>query len=1024
MDINYRMGLNIGINFIGWSIMNIDTNRIEKTGVRCFDTAEQPNNGDSLFLNRRLVRGQRRTLRRRRYRLERIRNLFLKERLITKEEISKYFGEFPKLSSENKSPWKLRVEALDRRLSSLELARALYHIAKKRGFLSTKNRNNKQEELGKLLKGVRQTHSLLEAKEYGSVAQMVVSDNEFLERIKNKPNDYNHTFSRTDIENEVNLIFENQIKLGVVFSGNFKENFLRIFNSQRTFDEGPNSPSPYYCENGQIDRMRGKCCFEKKENRASIGCFSYEKFIVLSRLSKITLETNGSLKKINKQQIEIILNRLKSKKELYLKDLKSILEIEKAIKISGNDCSDDELKLFEFKSYHKIKQCFLEYDETSWDKILEKDIDTIADVIHFFKDRKAKEKELIKLQIPNEVIEKLTELDFLKSSHLSLNALKKINSKLEKGLSYFEACKELGYIDNTTEKTLFLPKFDKNEINNPIVLRAFSQGRKIINQIIRAYGSPMSISFKLDNVLDKSFKDRKEFEIIKKQFQYKQNKLIENFKDSFLREPVDRTELMKYKLYLEQDRKCLLTNKVFDLRRLINEKDYAYIDYIIPYSKSFNTSENNLILLFAEEWINKNNRTPCEYFEKDLIKWLEFKNQINSSNISSKKIKNLLTLSITDSYTKNQKHKYLEDSSYFGKYFENFVGNRIFYKKSTSQNRNIYKTSNNLISYLRNELSVLDETYSYNDLYFALDAILASCISSAVINKIEDYENKKSDYLLSVLDREISLLQEYFKEELNIINLENIKNILDTAIVSRSVKRKGKGLIHDYTIRSKKLMTKGIDYTYVRKLVSNITILDIETTKNTPLYLTDKKSYDFLLSNLLESKKTNYFYKPSINNKGQKVEKMRIASKEGVSGIKVHKGIAANGNIIRIDLFKKNNKYYFIPIYIHHLIRENLPDKVVNGKDEVFWEKIDDSFIFCFALYPNDYIKIRKKNIEIEGYFLKANRRTNSLSIYNHKDKENIISSIGIRNLESIIKYEITVLGNKHEIKHSSKRIK
>ena len=29
MDINYRMGLNIGINFIGWSIMNIDTNRIE-----------------------------------------------------------------------------------------------------------------------------------------------------------------------------------------------------------------------------------------------------------------------------------------------------------------------------------------------------------------------------------------------------------------------------------------------------------------------------------------------------------------------------------------------------------------------------------------------------------------------------------------------------------------------------------------------------------------------------------------------------------------------------------------------------------------------------------------------------------------------------------------------------------------------------------------------------------------------------------------------------------------------------------
>ena len=1025
MNINYRMGLNIGINFIGWAIMNIDTKKIEKSGVRCFVAAEQPNNGDSLFLNRRLVRGQRRTLRRKHHRLERIKSLFLKEKLITKEDNLKYFGEFPKLTYEDKSPWKLRVEALDRKLSSAELSRVLYHIAKKRGFLLTKDRNNIKEQ-GKLLKGVNYTHSLLKDKEYKSVAQMVMLDNEFIDKIKNKPNNYTHTFYRLDIENEIKLIFERQEIFGVVFSKNFKENYLKLFNSQRTFNEGPNSPSPYYYENGQIDRMRGKCCFEKGENRASIGCFAYEKFAVLSKLSKITLEYNGFIRKINREEIAIVLNTLKDRKELYLKDLKIILKLDETIKIFVNNFStiNENFKLFGLKNYNKIRQCFLEYDKKSWENISEEDVDIISETIHFFKDRKSKEEELLKLKIPNEVIKKLVELPFLKSSHLSLKALKEINSKLEEGLSYFESCKKLGYIDDIAEKSLFLPKFDKNEINNPIVLRAFSQGRKIINEIIRVYGSPVSISFKLDNALDKSFKNRKELEIIKKQFQYKQNKLIESFKEIFLREPFDRTELMKYKLYLEQDNKCLLTNKVFDLRRLINEKNYAYIDYIIPYSKSFNASENNLILLFIEDKIEKINKIPYEYLEKNPSKWQDFENNIKSLNISSKKIKNLLTLNITDSFINNQKHKYLEDSSYFGKYFENFVGSRLLYNKYNFCTKNIYKTSNNLISYLRSELSILDETYSYNDLIYTLDAMLASSISNTIITKIEDYENEKVASLLSILDKDFSLLQRHFKEELISLNQKNIKEILNTTIISRPTKKKGKGLIHDYTIRSKKLINKGIEYTFVRKSVSNITILDIETTKNTPLYLTDKKSYDFLLSILLELKKIDYFYKPSINNCGQKVEKMKIASKDGISGLSVHKGIAANGNIVRIDLFKKNNKYYFTPIYFHHLIKTDLPNKVINGKNEASWEKINDSFIFCFSLYPNDYIKIKRKDTEIEGYFLKANRRTNSLSIYNHKNKENIINSIGIRNIENITKYEITLLGDKYEIKQSSKRIK
>ena len=59
-DINYALGLDIGITSVGWSVINLDINRIEDLGVRIFNAAENPKDGSSLALPRRLARGRRR----------------------------------------------------------------------------------------------------------------------------------------------------------------------------------------------------------------------------------------------------------------------------------------------------------------------------------------------------------------------------------------------------------------------------------------------------------------------------------------------------------------------------------------------------------------------------------------------------------------------------------------------------------------------------------------------------------------------------------------------------------------------------------------------------------------------------------------------------------------------------------------------------------------------------------------------------------------------------------------------------
>ncbi len=65
-DINmkYRLGLDIGIASVGWSVIKLNENdepvRIEDLGVRTFIAAENPKDGSSLALPRRIARGVRR----------------------------------------------------------------------------------------------------------------------------------------------------------------------------------------------------------------------------------------------------------------------------------------------------------------------------------------------------------------------------------------------------------------------------------------------------------------------------------------------------------------------------------------------------------------------------------------------------------------------------------------------------------------------------------------------------------------------------------------------------------------------------------------------------------------------------------------------------------------------------------------------------------------------------------------------------------------------------------------------------
>ena len=97
----YRIGLDIGITSVGWAVLQNNSQdepvRITDLGVRIFDVAENPKNGDALAAPRRDARTTRRRLRRRRHRLERIKFLLQKNGLIEMDSFMEryYKGNLP-----------------------------------------------------------------------------------------------------------------------------------------------------------------------------------------------------------------------------------------------------------------------------------------------------------------------------------------------------------------------------------------------------------------------------------------------------------------------------------------------------------------------------------------------------------------------------------------------------------------------------------------------------------------------------------------------------------------------------------------------------------------------------------------------------------------------------------------------------------------------------------------------------------------------------------------------------------------
>lgn len=1023
-ELRYTLGLDIGIASVGWAVLQNDINgepfKIERLGVRIFEQAENPKDGSSLAAPRREARGARRVVRRRKHRKDRIKLLMEQSGFISRSDLDALFQS----GSFEQSVYELRVEALDRPLTNEEAARLLIHFAQRRGYKSNSRSQEAADakESGQVKSAISANRAKMEELQCRTVGELLWKDERF-RRVNpdgsvtfvphNAPEDYKTTVDRSMLEEEIRLIFQCQRDFGSQWANAaFEEQYIKIWGSQRNFDEGPGFAPDGKSKYGgsQIERMLGKCTFEEDEPRAAKASYTAEYFRVLQEANHLKLLSNGMLGEfLDEEQRKTFIELAFTSSSASYATLRKKLGLDSDVffnNLSYGDKSVEEVekkkKLGLMPFYHKLKAALKKVDKNAFAQLTPQQMDEIGRIVTLYKADDTRIEKLREADIPENLHPAILELNAAKAAHLSLKAMRNLLPLLEQGETYDKACLAVyGSHDGRhgkIERKSKLSVMDAGEITNPVVRRAVSQSVKVINAIVREYGPPEVVRVELAREMGKPKQERDKIEKRQKDNAEK-NEAIKAQIEEIKHDTPTGQDIVKFKLFQQQNGVCLYSGKNLDISRLY-EAGYVDVDHITPYSISFDDSYDNKVLVLASENRQKGNRIPYEYLGGDPERWNRFETLVGTQIRSFRKRKNLLAMKRPEREGFIQRN--LQDTQYLSRVICNLINDHLEYRETGKYKRKAQSVNGIITAQIRKRLGI-EKIRANGDLHHAADAAVIACVSPGMVHKItsyskhcecartrqgyvdyetgevmtkEEFEKKFAPRFPAPWERFRDELEARLSEdpraEIDLLKLATYENDeeLKPVFVSRMPRHKITGAVHKETIRSRKKVND-MDCTVAKKPLTELK-LDKKTGEIVGYY---KPESDTLLYQALkerleafggEGKKafTEPFYKPKRDGTpGPLVKKVKVYEKASLSvPTNQGKGVADNGSMVRVDVFYvEGDGYYFVPIYVADTVKKELPNRaVVAYKSYEEWKLMMESN-FQFSLYPKDLVFISSR---------------------------------------------------------------
>lgn len=653
---NYRIGLDLGTNSIGWSIFSLDKENepleLINLGVRIFsdgrDSQKKP-----LAVERRTARSQRKLIYRRKLRHK------LTFRILQQQ------GLFPKTKEECLelkllNPYELRIKALDEKLEAYELGRALYNLGIRRGFKSNRKDGSREESTEK--------KTTDEIKTQGDMQN-------YLEKA------IQNSGCRTLCE----FLYKNQKdNSGIRFVPGrmkyyptrkmYEEEFNKIHSVQESYYPNVDWDSIYNAIFNQRPlnlQQKGYCLYLNSQERTYKAMPCSQKLRILQDLRNLAYyDVNKEKHNINDDQDKILYELFNSKEKVTFDQIRKTLGLKE-----NNTFNLEENRDYLIGNPTAVKMRSKNRFGQLWDTLQTEEQDEIVEKI-ITADEDSEVYDLLKKYPLSEDQKDFIVKNTLFPTGISMlcrEVSEKLVRKMEEifDLEYHVAVESLGYkfADQTVEKYDLLPYYGKvlvgstmgvdnsapeslpekryGKISNPTVHVALNQTRVVINSLIKEYGKPKQIAIELSRDLKNSVAQKTE--IIKKQNQRaKENIKInedigELYNKAFPGKTFypNRNDRLKYRLWRELGlgNKCIYCGKGIGAAELFTKE--IEIEHILPFSRTLLDSESNLTVAHSSCNAFKGEHSPYEAFSsnpKNFV-WNEIVQRANQLQNASKKNK-------------------------------------------------------------------------------------------------------------------------------------------------------------------------------------------------------------------------------------------------------------------------------------------------------------------------------------------------------------------------------------------------
>lgn len=703
---------------------------------------------------------------------------------------------------------------------------------------------------------------------------------------------------------------------------------------------------------------------------------------------------------------------MKSSPKIYFSNLRAILSLEEDEYFNLVEYKPDtkfieqeqkeQIKELSFPATHELKWGICEHaGEITWLNLFSNIelLDTIAVELTYNKTDEtiktalekcfAKQKNNFDSNSQQAIISAILEdgVSFDKNISLSLKALHKIIPHLENGQRYDEACESAGYHHSQKKKNANpkLPSIQAlgldSELTNPVVIRAISQVRKVINAVIDNYGSPYQINIELARDIGKSVDQRNEISKRQKNNQANNERLIMEFEEHFRRKPM-KDEFTKFKLWKQQGNKCIYSGEYINPENILHGTHATEIDHIIPHSRSFDDSMGNKVLCLTQENQRKSNQTPYEYIGQsghNEQAWHTFEERCKLMNKTGyqlgfdySKLDRLLLKKVDNAGFIDRN---LNDTRYIARFCKNYLENHLKFSQPEDHNKlRVRVLTGQATAFIRSHWG-LSKSREENDLHHAQDACVIATVTTKLVQNVTRYMHEKEFSAapqIRFVDED-GVIHDRFPMP-NINFRQQIIERVNEVFVSRMPKHKISGQVHLDTIRSSKYVDKPVGEYNNGKPFSTISKQPadsgIKIDKNgeiptlCPTYKQHNPNIYRLLKERLEKHNNDakkafaepvYAPRKDSTPSEAQIKTIKITQAQN-TGVKVNQGIADNGEMLFIDIFHKNGKNYIIPFYIADIGRNKpLSNETVDG------HTVENEY-FLFRLYKKDLLRITKDN--------------------------------------------------------------